>query len=68
MNDDELEAVYDAHASGLFHYLVTITKTETDARDLLQELFIRLARRLSGLARFSPKSPVLDHGNNPKSE
>jgi hypothetical protein len=27
-----------------------------------------LARRLSGLARFSPKSPVLDHGNNPKSE
>ncbi len=44
MNDDELEAVYDAHASGLFHYLVTITKTETDARDLLQELFIKLAK------------------------
>jgi RNA polymerase sigma-70 factor (ECF subfamily) len=44
MNDDELEAVYDAHAPGLFHYLATITKTETDARDLLQELFIRLAR------------------------
>jgi RNA polymerase sigma-70 factor, ECF subfamily len=44
MNDTELERLYDAHASGLFHYLVTFTKTEADARDLLQELFIKLAR------------------------
>jgi RNA polymerase sigma-70 factor (ECF subfamily) len=44
MNDRELERIYDAHASGLFHYLVTFTKTESDARDLLQELFIKLAR------------------------
>jgi RNA polymerase sigma-70 factor (ECF subfamily) len=44
MNDRELERIYDAHASGLFHYLVTFTKTETEARDLLQELFIKLAR------------------------
>jgi RNA polymerase sigma-70 factor (ECF subfamily) len=44
MNDHELERLYDAQASGLFHYLVTFTKTEADARDLLQELFIRLAR------------------------
>ena len=44
MTDHELERLYDAHASGLFHYLVTFTKTEADARDLLQELFIKLAR------------------------
>jgi RNA polymerase sigma-70 factor (ECF subfamily) len=44
MNDHELERLYDAHASGLFHYLVTFTKTEADARDLLQELFIKVAR------------------------
>ena len=44
MNDRDLERIYDAHASGLFHYLVTFTKTEADARDLLQEVFIRLAR------------------------
>ena len=44
MNDRELERIYDVHASGLFHYLVTFTKTEADARDLLQELFIKLAR------------------------
>lgn len=44
MNESELERIYDAHASGLFHYLVTFTKNEADARDLLQELFIKLAR------------------------
>ena len=44
MKDDELERLYDAHASGLFHYLMTFTRAEADARDLLQELFIRLAR------------------------
>ena len=44
MNDRELEQLYDAHASGLFHYLVSFTKTEAEARDLLQELFIKLAR------------------------
>jgi RNA polymerase sigma-70 factor (ECF subfamily) len=44
MNDHELEQVYDAYASGLFHYLVAFTKTEADAHDLLQELFIKLAR------------------------
>lgn len=51
LSHPELERLYDAHASGLFHYLVTFTKTEADARDLLQDLFIKLARldELSGL-------------------
>lgn len=53
MTDCELERLYDAHASGLFHYLVTFTKTEADARDLLQELFIKLAR---GAAREAVQS------------
>ena len=44
LTHQELERLYDAHASGLFYYLVTFTKTEADARDLLQDLFIRLAR------------------------
>jgi RNA polymerase sigma-70 factor (ECF subfamily) len=43
MKPRELERIYDAHASGLFHYLSAFTKNETDARDLLQELFIKLA-------------------------
>lgn len=44
LNHRELERLYDAHSAGLFHYLVTFTKAEADARDLLQEVFIRLAR------------------------
>jgi RNA polymerase sigma-70 factor (ECF subfamily) len=44
MNGHDLERLYDAHAAGLFHYLATFTKNDADARDLLQELFIRLAR------------------------
>jgi RNA polymerase sigma-70 factor (ECF subfamily) len=43
MNDREMERLYDAHAPGLFHYLAGFTKAEADARDLLQELFIKLA-------------------------
>jgi RNA polymerase sigma-70 factor (ECF subfamily) len=43
MKPRELERIYDAHASGLFHYLAAFTKNEPDARDLLQEIFIKLA-------------------------
>lgn len=44
MDSAELTRLYDAHATGLFHYLVGFAKIEADARDLLQEVFIRLAR------------------------
>lgn len=50
MKDEELERLYDAHASGLFRYFAAIVKCEADARDLLQELFIKLAREKAVLA------------------
>ncbi len=56
MSDRELERLYDSHAGGLFHYLVTFTKTEADARDLLQELFIKLARGTSKEGVLSEKA------------
>lgn len=40
-----LPELYDAHAAGLFHYLASFTGTEADAKDLLQELFIKLGRQ-----------------------
>lgn len=40
-----LPELYDAHAAGLFHYLASFTGEEADAKDLLQELFIKLARQ-----------------------
>ena len=38
-----LESLYDAHAAGLFHYFLGLVRNEADARDLLQELFSKLA-------------------------
>lgn len=39
----QLERLYDDHASGVFHYLNGIVKSEADAKDLLQDFFIKLA-------------------------
>jgi len=64
MNDRELERLYDAHASGLFHYLVTFTKTEADTRDLLQELFIKLARSNSAEVLQSEKAFIYRLAHN----
>ena len=40
-----LPELYDAHAAGLFHYFTSFTGNEADAKDLLQEFFIKLARQ-----------------------
>jgi len=40
---NKLEYLYDSHAKGLFCYLLTFTKSESDAKDLLQEIFVKLA-------------------------
>lgn len=39
-----LEQLYDEHAAALFGFLLNITHDEADTRDLLQELFIKLAK------------------------
>jgi len=47
-----LERLYDEHAGALFAFLLNFTRAEADARDLLQEVFIKLARepqRLAGI-------------------
>jgi RNA polymerase sigma-70 factor (ECF subfamily) len=41
----QLERLYDAHGAGLFRYFLGFVRCEADARDLLQDLFIRLARQ-----------------------
>ena len=37
-----LEAIYDEYASRVYGYLLGLTRSETDAEDLLQEVFVRL--------------------------
>lgn len=41
----ELERLYDEHAQALFAYLLNFTRSEAETRDVLQEVFIRLARQ-----------------------
>jgi RNA polymerase sigma-70 factor (ECF subfamily) len=41
----DLERLYDEHAQVLFAFLLNFTRSEADTHDLLQELFVKLARR-----------------------
>lgn len=48
----DIERLYDEHAPALFAFLLQLTRSDADTRDLLQELFIKLARqpeRLQGV-------------------
>ena len=43
----DFERLYDAHAQALFAFLLNLTRNEADTRDLLQEVFIKIAQRPS---------------------
>ncbi|MBN9693241.1 MAG: RNA polymerase sigma factor [Verrucomicrobia bacterium] len=45
MSDDTLERLYDAHADALFAFVLSVCRDVADTRDVLQEVFIRLAQR-----------------------
>jgi RNA polymerase sigma-70 factor (ECF subfamily) len=40
----DIERLYDEHAQPLYAFLLNFTRDEADTRDLLQEIFIKLAR------------------------
>jgi RNA polymerase sigma-70 factor (ECF subfamily) len=46
----DLRQLYDDHAAALFAFLINFTRREADARDVLQELFLKLAARPERLA------------------
>jgi RNA polymerase sigma-70 factor (ECF subfamily) len=41
----DLERIYDEHAQALFAFLLNFTRDENDTRDVLQEIFTRIARQ-----------------------
>lgn len=41
----EIERLYDEHAQALFAFLLNFTRDEDDTHDVLQEVFVRLARQ-----------------------
>jgi RNA polymerase sigma-70 factor (ECF subfamily) len=40
----DIERLYDEHAQPLYAFLLNLTRDEADTRDLLQEIFVKLAR------------------------
>ncbi len=44
MRGPELERLYDEHAQSLYAFLLNFTRNEADTRDLLQDIFVKLAR------------------------
>jgi RNA polymerase sigma-70 factor (ECF subfamily) len=46
----DIERLYDEHAQPLYAFLLNLTRDEADTRDLLQEIFIKLAREPQRLA------------------
>jgi len=45
----DLERLYDEHAQALFAFLLNFTRDENDTRDVLQEVFTKLARHPESL-------------------
>lgn len=42
--ESEIERLYDGYAPSLFAFLLNFTRDENDARDLIQEIFVKIAR------------------------
>jgi RNA polymerase sigma-70 factor (ECF subfamily) len=55
----EIEQLYDEHAQPLYAFLLNFTRNEADTRDLLQELFVKLAREPNLLAGVREKRAFL---------
>lgn len=51
-----IAAIYDAHGAALAAFALNLTRSEADARDVVQEIFCRLARGPS----------LLDKAHNPR--
>ena len=41
----DIERLYDEHAQALFAFLLNFTRAEDDTREVLQEIFVKLARQ-----------------------
>jgi RNA polymerase sigma-70 factor (ECF subfamily) len=49
-DDFDLERLYDAHSQALFAYIITLTRDPEDTREVLQEVFTKLASHPGAVA------------------
>ena len=59
MSGPELERLYDGHARLLYAFLLNLTRNEADTRDLLQDVFVKLARHPESLANVRDERAFL---------
>ncbi|HEY6169054.1 MAG TPA: sigma-70 family RNA polymerase sigma factor [Verrucomicrobiae bacterium] len=55
----DLERLYDAHASALFGFVLNLTRDDADTRDVLQEVFRKLAANPRLLERIRDERAFL---------
>ena len=55
----DLRRLYDEHAQPLYAFLLNLTRDEADTRDLLQDIFVKLARGPELLAGVRDKRAFL---------
>ncbi len=53
IDQEQLEALYDEYAKALYGYLLSLTRREADAANLLQDTFVKLARNPRCLDRVA---------------
>ena len=58
-DESDLQRLYDEHAQALFGFLINFTRDEDHTRDLLQEIFIRIARQPDQLRCAREERPFL---------
>ncbi len=66
----DIERLYDEHAQALFAFLLNLSRDEADTRDVLQEIFVKLAREpklLDGVREERAFLIRLVHGSFPES-
>jgi RNA polymerase sigma-70 factor, ECF subfamily len=65
MPPHDLDRLYDEHAQAVFSFLLSLTRHEADCRDLLQDLFVKLARNPALLRSVrNPRSFLLRMAHN----
>jgi RNA polymerase sigma-70 factor, ECF subfamily len=55
----QLERLYDDHAQALYAFLLNFIRNEADTRDVLQNVFIKLARQPNALSKTNDERAFL---------
>ena len=58
-DNSDLERLYDNHAQALFAFLLNFTRDQDDTHDVLQEIFVKLARQPDLMRSARDERPFL---------